>query len=214
MTHLANEKQPTPAKRNVHRRNFVKGMVGVAGLGLSAGLVACGDATATAPAQAATTGATVANTTSVATTSATTTTAATTSVPTTAAATTSAPTTSAATTSATTTTAASGGDTGAAPAGYTQVGTLPADTTPVSFTSGKIKGYIYAASATQVTVFSGKCTHMGCEVPYVAADKKFECPCHGSAFDPTGEVLKGPASKRLPLFDNKVVGQVVYAKLS
>lgn len=36
-----------------------------------------------------------------------------------------------------------------------------------------------------------QCTHLGCTVE--ARNFGFECPCHGSRFDPTGKTLKGPA---------------------
>lgn len=47
---------------------------------------------------------------------------------------------------------------------------------------------------------SGKCTHLGCAVPWVEERKRFECPCHASLFDPKGNVLKGPASRGLDLY--------------
>ncbi len=198
-------------RSKVHRRKFLKGMAAVAGLGLSAGLVACGDNTNTAAPVATTAAATT-----VAATTAATTVAATTAATTTAAPTTVAPTTAAAT--AAPTTAAAGATTaaaaGAAPAGFSEVGKLPTSAAPVSFTAGGKKGFIYAKSATEVTVFSNLCTHQNCEVPYVEADKKFECPCHGSQYDINGEIVKGPAKARLPLFENKVIGGMIYAKLS
>ncbi|MBU0988332.1 MAG: ubiquinol-cytochrome c reductase iron-sulfur subunit [Proteobacteria bacterium] len=39
------------------------------------------------------------------------------------------------------------------------------------------------------------CTHLGCTVN--ATTKGFVCPCHGSAFNSRGEVLKGPAGRPL-----------------
>jgi len=35
------------------------------------------------------------------------------------------------------------------------------------------------------------CTHLGCTAEL--QNFGFECPCHGSRFDPTGKTLKGPA---------------------
>jgi cytochrome b6-f complex iron-sulfur subunit len=47
---------------------------------------------------------------------------------------------------------------------------------------------------------SRKCTHLGCAVPWIAERKQFECPCHASIFDMTGNVLKSPAPRALNLF--------------
>ncbi|MGE4266750.1 MAG: ubiquinol-cytochrome c reductase iron-sulfur subunit [Deferribacterales bacterium] len=49
-----------------------------------------------------------------------------------------------------------------------------------------------------ITAMSLTCTHLGCTV---ALDgDKFACPCHGSVFSLDGEVIKGPAVKRLTVF--------------
>lgn len=43
------------------------------------------------------------------------------------------------------------------------------------------------------------CTHLGCVVPWNAGQNKFMCPCHGSQYDSTGKVVRGPAPLSLPL---------------
>lgn len=46
-----------------------------------------------------------------------------------------------------------------------------------------------------------KCTHLGCAVPWNAAEDQFHCPCHGSLFDKhTAAVKGGPAPRPLDLF--------------
>jgi len=46
-----------------------------------------------------------------------------------------------------------------------------------------------------------KCTHLGCTVPYVAAENRFHCPCHGSLYNKKTAVVEGgPAPKPLQLF--------------
>ncbi len=53
------------------------------------------------------------------------------------------------------------------------------------------------------------CTHLGCVVPWNVNENKFMCPCHGSQYDSTGKVVRGPAPLSLALVhanveDNKV----------
>jgi cytochrome b6-f complex iron-sulfur subunit len=43
------------------------------------------------------------------------------------------------------------------------------------------------------------CTHLGCVVPWNISENKFMCPCHGSQYDSTGKVVRGPAPLSLAL---------------
>ncbi len=54
------------------------------------------------------------------------------------------------------------------------------------------------SEAEGITAMSAVCTHLGCTVGRV--EWGYQCPCHGSRFDATGRVLRGPASKPLPWF--------------
>jgi Rieske Fe-S protein len=48
-----------------------------------------------------------------------------------------------------------------------------------------------------VHALSSVCTHLGCVVSFNAAEKSWDCPCHGSRFGVDGNVLDGPARRPL-----------------
>jgi glycine/D-amino acid oxidase-like deaminating enzyme/nitrite reductase/ring-hydroxylating ferredoxin subunit len=56
---------------------------------------------------------------------------------------------------------------------------------------------VYRDPRGKVTKVSATCTHMGCLVDWNEAEQTWDCPCHGSRFKPTGQVVSGPAESRL-----------------
>lgn len=45
---------------------------------------------------------------------------------------------------------------------------------------------------------SAVCVHLGCIVAWNAAERSWDCPCHGSRYDRYGAVISGPANSDLP----------------
>jgi cytochrome b6-f complex iron-sulfur subunit len=44
------------------------------------------------------------------------------------------------------------------------------------------------------------CVHLGCLYKWVPTNDRFECPCHGSKYLPTGARIDGPARRNLDVF--------------
>ncbi|SFC38081.1 cytochrome b6-f complex iron-sulfur subunit [Flagellimonas taeanensis] len=53
-----------------------------------------------------------------------------------------------------------------------------------------------------------QCTHKGCELSIGGGI--FNCPCHGSEFDPSGRVLEGPAEENLKSFEITADNENIY----
>jgi cytochrome b6-f complex iron-sulfur subunit len=70
------------------------------------------------------------------------------------------------------------------------------------------------ANPKQLIAVNPKCTHQGCDVKWMAGEKKYECPCHSASFDADGAVLNGPATKPLTAYQAKIVGTQVLVKIS
>jgi glycine/D-amino acid oxidase-like deaminating enzyme/nitrite reductase/ring-hydroxylating ferredoxin subunit len=57
---------------------------------------------------------------------------------------------------------------------------------------------VYKDELSVIHVCSAVCTHMKCIVNWNPVEKTWDCPCHGSRFKPSGEVIEGPAVVNLP----------------
>jgi glycine/D-amino acid oxidase-like deaminating enzyme/nitrite reductase/ring-hydroxylating ferredoxin subunit len=53
---------------------------------------------------------------------------------------------------------------------------------------------VYRDEAGVAHTCNATCTHLGCVVRWNPTEKTWDCPCHGSRFDPYGHVINGPAN--------------------
>jgi Rieske Fe-S protein len=66
----------------------------------------------------------------------------------------------------------------------------------------------------EVIAVSRVCTHEGCTVNLPSsAGATMDCPCHGSRFRTSGQVVNGPASRPLFRFATRIVGGEVVITL-
>src|SRR5206468_2655555 len=60
------------------------------------------------------------------------------------------------------------------------------------------KAAVYRDGQGALHACSAVCRHLGCIVRWNDSEKTWDCPCHGSRFDPYGRVVNGPANSDLP----------------
>jgi len=58
---------------------------------------------------------------------------------------------------------------------------------------GLHKVAIYRDTHGELHERSAVCPHLGCIVDWNSTERTWDCPCHGSRFDPKGKVVNGPA---------------------
>jgi cytochrome b6-f complex iron-sulfur subunit len=74
-----------------------------------------------------------------------------------------------------------------------------------AFVKGKF--YLTRLADGGFLAISRTCTHLGCSVPWMAKEMKFVCPCHGSTFDITGNVIDAPAPRALDIYPITIENQ-------
>jgi quinol---cytochrome c reductase iron-sulfur subunit, bacillus type len=73
--------------------------------------------------------------------------------------------------------------------------------------------WVYTTDGERFTVYSGRCTHLGCNFAFDAEKTVFRCPCHMGFFDvKTGAVLGGPPPRPLDALETKIEGGVLYVR--
>lgn len=65
------------------------------------------------------------------------------------------------------------------------------------------KWAVHRSDDGKLCAVSAICTHMECIVNWNNEEKTWDCPCHGSRFKPSGEVIEGPAFSPLDKRDVK-----------
>lgn len=55
-----------------------------------------------------------------------------------------------------------------------------------------------------VKAWNAECPHLGCKVGFDRDKSLFQCPCHDSAFSPSGERMGGPAPRSMDPLETRV----------
>jgi cytochrome b6-f complex iron-sulfur subunit len=63
---------------------------------------------------------------------------------------------------------------------------------------------VLSESVGLMALFSQRCVHLGCAVPWCQTSQWFECPCHGSRYNRWGEYTGGPAPRGLDRYSSFV----------
>ena len=71
--------------------------------------------------------------------------------------------------------------------------------------------YLYRLDDGGFSAVSTRCMHRGCQVEPAA--EHLVCPCHGSEYTNTGEVLKGPTQRPLRRIPVTVVGESIVIEI-
>jgi menaquinol-cytochrome c reductase iron-sulfur subunit len=70
----------------------------------------------------------------------------------------------------------------------------------------KASAWVILNNDRKLTAFSPLCTHLGCAYNWQSDKHQFSCPCHGSIFSATGQVVSGPAGRPLDRYEVKLEG--------
>ena len=74
--------------------------------------------------------------------------------------------------------------------------------------------YLACLADGSLLALSRICTHLGCSVPWDEEKGQFVCPCHGSTFNLTGEVLTAPAPRPLDTYPVRIENGIVKVDIS
>ncbi|CAN5380535.1 hypothetical protein BH09PLA1_BH09PLA1_32450 [soil metagenome] len=82
-------------------------------------------------------------------------------------------------------------------ANIVDAGAIDAFKTDAVYDQFREQGFFIIRREKTLFALSAICTHKGCKVR-AQSDQSFLCKCHGSTFDASGQVTKGPAKQDLP----------------
>jgi glycine/D-amino acid oxidase-like deaminating enzyme/nitrite reductase/ring-hydroxylating ferredoxin subunit len=68
---------------------------------------------------------------------------------------------------------------------------------------GLTKIAVYRDGSGAAHMLSAVCPHLGCLVTWNGSEKTWDCPCHGSRFACTGQMVNGPANKGLEVMKDR-----------
>ena len=87
----------------------------------------------------------------------------------------------------------------------------PAERFAINSVTAFVRGKFYLARLEDsgFLAISRTCTHLGCTVPWIEKEMKFACPCHGSAFDITGNVIDSPAPRALDIYSITIENKII-----
>ncbi|MBN1928657.1 MAG: Rieske (2Fe-2S) protein [Chlorobiaceae bacterium] len=68
---------------------------------------------------------------------------------------------------------------------------------------------IVVNSGGSLTAVSAICTHLGCLVNWVDADKEYFCPCHGAKYTRDGQIVSGPQPLPLKQYKARIEGDSI-----
>lgn len=72
--------------------------------------------------------------------------------------------------------------------------------------------WVVKQGADQVTVFNGRCTHLGCAYHWESSKNQFLCPCHAGVFAKDGSVVSGPPPRGLDPLPSRITAGMLEAQ--
>ena len=74
---------------------------------------------------------------------------------------------------------------------------IPENSGKVVSAPGEESAAVFRDAEGAFHVFATKCPHAACPVHWSEREKAWNCPCHGSRYEATGELKRGPAERGL-----------------